>query len=350
MGTVWYCLVAWMLTVYVVLDGFDFGAGIVHLWVARSDAERRLVLRSIGPVWDGNEVWLVAAGGTLYFAFPLLYASSFSGFYLPLMMVLWLLILRGVSVEFRSHVGGPIWPDFWDVVFSFSSLLLAVFYGAALGNVVRGVPLDANGRFFEPLWTNFLPHGDTGILDWYTVLVGLVALAALAVHGCLWVALKTDGPIRERAHKLAARAWWGVAILTGVITAASFRLRPQLWDSFHARSWGFIFPVAALAGLFAVRWFLRREADSGAFLASCVYLVGMLTSVAFSLFPYMLPASTNPNFGLTVQSAKAQDHGLRIGLVWWTIGMALAVTYTVHLYRRFAGKTTLEEEGYGHGS
>lgn len=348
MGTVWYCLVALMLTVYVVLDGFDLGAGIVHLWVARSDAERRLVLRSIGPLWDGNEVWLIAAGGTLYFAFPLLYASSFSGFYLPLIMVLWLLILRGISIEFRSHLGGPLWPSFWDAVFSFSSLLLTVFLGAALGNVVRGVPLDANGRFFEPLWTSFLPEADAGILDWYTVLAGLVALAALTVHGCLWVALKTDGPIRKRAHRFAARAWWGVAMLTVVITVASFRLQAHLSASFHQRPWGFIFPVAALAGLVAVLWFLRREDDFAAFFASCLYLIGMLSSVAFSLYPYVLPASTNPNYGLTVQSAKAQDHGLRIGLVWWLIGMALAVTYTFHLYRRFAGKTTLEEEGYGH--
>jgi cytochrome d ubiquinol oxidase subunit II len=348
MGTIWYGLVALMLTVYVVLDGFDFGAGIVHLLVARSDRERRLVLRSIGPVWDGNEVWLLAAGGTLYFAFPLLYASSFSGFYLPLMMVLWLLILRGISIEFRGHVGGPLWPIFWDVVFSFSSLFLAVFFGAALGNVVRGVPLDANGRFFEPLWTSFLPEADAGILDWYTILAGLVALAALAVHGCLWVALKTDGPIRERAHKLAARGWWSVAILTVVISVASFRLQPHLSASFQLRPWGIVFPVAAVGGLLALIWYLRREADAGAFFASCVYLIGMLTSVAFGLYPYVLPSSTNPAYGLTVQSAKAQDYGLRIGLVWWLIGMALAVTYTFFLYRRFAGKTTLEEEGYGH--
>jgi cytochrome d ubiquinol oxidase subunit II len=155
MGGVWFCLVALMLTVYVVLDGFDLGAGAIHLLVAETDAERRQVLRSIGPVWDGNEVWLIAAGGTLYFAFPVLYASSFSGFYMPLMIVLWLLVLRGVAVEFRSHVEGTIWTSFWDVVFCLASALLTVFFGAALGNVVRGVPIDSQGRFFEPLWTNF---------------------------------------------------------------------------------------------------------------------------------------------------------------------------------------------------
>src|SRR5256714_9995946 len=141
---VWFWLVAVMITAYVVLDGFDLGAGVLHLLIAKTDQERRTVIRTIGPVWDGNEVWLLAGGGTLYFAFPQLYASSFSGFYLPLMIVLWLLILRGIGIEFRAHVRNPVWQNFFDVVFSGSSILLAVFFGVALGNVVRGVPLDAS--------------------------------------------------------------------------------------------------------------------------------------------------------------------------------------------------------------
>src|SRR6202049_3749497 len=183
MGTAWFCLVAAMLTTYVVLDGFDLGAGIVHLLAAKTEEDRRTVLRTIGPVWDGNEVWLIAAGGTLYFAFPRLYASSFSGFYLPLTIVLWLLILRGIGIEFRLHIQDRMWQDFFDVVFSFSSILLAVFFGAALGNVVRGVPLAATGYFFEPLWTNFRLGARTGILDWYTILTGVVALVTLTAHG-----------------------------------------------------------------------------------------------------------------------------------------------------------------------
>src|SRR5579884_3586641 len=143
MKTLWFILVAVMLAAYVVLDGFDIGVGIVHLIAGRTNQERRLILRSIGPVWDGNEVWLLAAGGALYFAFPLLYASSFSGFYLPLMMVLWLLMLRAIGIEFRTHIDEPIWQGFFDVVFNVSSMLLAIFFGAALGNVVRGVPLNA---------------------------------------------------------------------------------------------------------------------------------------------------------------------------------------------------------------
>src|SRR5450759_490636 len=161
MATVWFCLLGFMFAIYVVLDGFDLGAGAVAFLVARTPEERGQVIRSIGPVWDGNEVWLVAASGTLYFAFPTLYAASFSGFYLPLMFVLWLLILRGIAIEFRNHIDSPVWTQLWDVVFSGSSALLAVFLGAAIGNVVRGVPLDRNAEFFLPLW------GETGILDPY---------------------------------------------------------------------------------------------------------------------------------------------------------------------------------------
>src|SRR5437016_5715225 len=193
METVWFILVALMLTAYVVLDGFDLGVGIISPLVARDQTERRLVLRTIGPVWDGNEVWLLAAGGALYFAFPMLYASSFSGFYLPLMMVLWLLMLRGIGVEMRSHIGDPMRKSFCDFIFSGSSLLLAIFFGAAIGNVVRGVPLNAEGYFFEALWTNFKTGTNPGILDWYTVLTGVVALAALTTHGSLYVAAKTEG-------------------------------------------------------------------------------------------------------------------------------------------------------------
>src|SRR6266403_1261646 len=214
METIWFWLVAFMIAAYVVLDGFDLGAGILHLLIARTEPERQVVLRAIGPVWDGNEVWLIAAGGTLYFAFPALYASAFSGFYLPLMMVLWLLILRGASIEFRNHIKSAVWDPLWDFLFCASSLLLAIFFGAALANVARGVPLDASGYFFEPLWTNLRLGDETGILDWYTILVGMLALLALMMHGGLWVQVKTSGELSARAGRLAGRAWWGVGGLT----------------------------------------------------------------------------------------------------------------------------------------
>jgi cytochrome d ubiquinol oxidase subunit II len=173
MGFIWFWLVAVMIVAYVVLDGFDLGVGILHPFLARTEEEKQLTLRSIGPVWDGNEVWLLAGGGTLYFAFPLLYASAFSGFYLALMILLWLLIMRGVAVELRMHLEIGVWRSFFDGLFFFSSALLAIFYGAALANVIRGVPLGEDGYFFLPLWTNWRVGPDPGILDWYTVIGGL---------------------------------------------------------------------------------------------------------------------------------------------------------------------------------
>src|SRR6516165_12207516 len=207
MPTLWFMIIAVMVTVYVVLDGFDIGAGAVHLFIAKNDTERRTILRAIGPVWDGNEVWLIAAGGTLYFAFPLLYASSFSGFYLPLIMVLWFLMLRGIGIEFRSHLGGGLWTAAFDFIFSTASVLLAIFFGAALGNVVRGVPLNADGYFFEPLWTNWRVGVQNGILDWYTVVCAVVALLTLVVHGSLYLATKTEGDLNTRARKVASTLW-----------------------------------------------------------------------------------------------------------------------------------------------
>ena len=165
MGFLWFAIISVMLAGYVILDGFDIGAGALHLFLGRTDDERKKIIRSIGPVWDGNEVWLLATGGVLYFVFPQLYASSFSGFYLPLMMVLWLLMLRAIGLEFRTHITDGIWASFFDGIFSIGSLLLAIFYGAALGNVVRGVPLDASGEFFLPLWTDFTAGKEAGILD-----------------------------------------------------------------------------------------------------------------------------------------------------------------------------------------
>jgi cytochrome d ubiquinol oxidase subunit II len=347
MGIIWFCLVALMIAVYVLLDGFDIGAGAIHLLVAKTDEERRQILASIGPVWDGNEVWLIAAGGTLYFAFPALYASGFSGFYLPLMIVLWLLILRGISIEFRNHIKSKIWDPLWDFVFCASSLLLAVFYGAALANVVRGVPLDASGYFFEPLWTNFRLGDDVGILDWYTIAVGVLALAVLAMHGALWVRMKTSGPVSERAATLASQVWWAVLALTAVVTSITFKVQPQVKENFTTWPLGFILPLLAVAGLAGVQFELIKRDELKAFLASCLYITGMLTSVVFGVFPMVLPAR-NPIYSLTVNSAKAADYGLKVGLIWWIIGMILATGYFTYVYRSFAGKVVLGKDPHTH--
>src|SRR5579863_10499094 len=234
MGFIWFWLVAVMIVGYVVLDGFDLGVGVLHLFLARNESERRLLLRSIGPVWDGNEVWLLAGGGTLYFAFPLLYASAFSGFYLPLMIVLWLLVLRGVSLELRNHIDVGVWRSLLDGVLGFASALLAIFYGAALANVLRGVPLQPDGYFFLPLWTNFQPGQSPGILDWYTVIGGLVALVALTLHGALWLTIKVSGDLAERAQQIVNPLWVALTALTGVSLLATIHVRPESLNNYSA--------------------------------------------------------------------------------------------------------------------
>ncbi len=346
METTWFALVAIMLTTYVVLDGFDIGAGILHLVIARTDAERRLVLRTIGPVWDGNEVWLIAAGGTLYFAFPLLYASGFSGFYLPLTIVLWLLILRGIGIEFRTHVDSEVWRGLFDGFFGLASLLLAVFYGAALANVLRGVPLQPDQFFFEPLWTNGLPGRQPGILDWYTVAAGLTALVALAVHGAAYIAVKTVGAVNARARRVAIALWPPLLVASIASLVATLAVRPRVLVNFKAHPAALVIPMVALGALIAMIVFLRSGRDLGAFVSSTVFLTTMLAGAAVAQYPILLPASTDPYLDLTIYNTATGPHALRIGLIWWTGGMLLAVAYTVFVYRRFRGKVTDGSDSY----
>jgi len=348
METFWFIAVGFMLTMYVILDGFDLGAGILHLFVAKSDNERRLVLNSIGPVWDGNEVWLIAAGGTLYFSFPKVYASSFSGFYLPLMIVLWLLMLRAIGIEFRHHIHHPMWKSFWDVVFSVASILLVVFFGAALGNVVRGVPLNADGYFFEPLWTTFSVVPEAGILDWFTVIMGVVAFATLTAHGGNFIAMKTEGELQRHAREFAAVAWLGTLMTSVVALIATSIIRPTIWDNYETSWWGYLFPTMGLLGWLGGFYFQRKKEDAKAFIASCVFIAGMAASTAFGLFPNLLPASTDSSFNLTVHNTAASEYGHSVGLVWWIIGVTIAAGYFVYLFYSFRGKIKLPAEGEGY--
>jgi cytochrome d ubiquinol oxidase subunit II len=347
MQTLWFILLAFELTVYVLLDGFDLGAGIIHLVAARTDLERRTILHAIGPVWDGNEVWLIAAGGTLFFAFPVLYASSFSGFYLPLFIVLWLLVVRGVAIELRSHIANPVWATLWDGAFFLGSALLAICYGVAAGNVVRGVPLNAQHIFFLPLWTDFDPRSSRpGILDWYTILIGLLGFAAFAMHGANYVAVKTTGPLQDRSRQLFFRLWLAVVVLTVLSTAATFALQPAMGAGFRARPWGWIFPLIAVAGLVAAVYFHRQRRDLHALVSSGAYLAGMGASAAVGLYPVVLLA-VNSAHSLTIQNASASAYGQTVGLVWRIIGMILAAVYFIFIYRLFWGKVRgSESTGY----
>jgi cytochrome d ubiquinol oxidase subunit II len=348
MGTLWFWLVALMLVAYVVLDGFDLGVGIVYLFVAKSEQDRKDALRAIGPVWDGNEVWLLASGGTLFFAFPLLYASAFSGFYLPLMMVLWLLILRGVSIELRSHSHDPLLHTLFDGLFSLSSAVLAIFFGAALANVVRGVPIGKDDYFFLPLWTDWRPGPNPGILDWYTATGAVLALLALALHGSLYLAMKTEGDIEQRARGWALKLWPAVLVVTLLSLPATVLARPNSLENYRTHPMAFLAPLLVVVGLAVILLAVRRRANLTAFLGSCLYLAAMLAGAAAGLFPALLPAVGSEGQDITVTRALAGPHTLRVGLVWWSIGMLLALVYFAIVYWLFRGKVSQQAEGYGH--
>jgi cytochrome d ubiquinol oxidase subunit II len=348
METLWFTLLTFMLCMYAVLDGFDLGAGSLHLILARTEEERKTILKSIAPFWDGNEVWLIAAGGTMFFAFPLLYASSFSGFYLPLMIVLWLLMLRGLGIEFRHQVQHAIWKSLWDAVFCLSSFMLALFLGAALGNVVRGVPLGRDGYFFEPLWTTFTVVPEAGILDWFTLLMGLVTCTTLAVHGATFLAMKSEGAFQGRSRSLASKGWWlmlGTSL--GALVAVS-QIRPGIWENYSLHPWGCFFPLGGLLGLAGIRYYLGRGSDRAAFLSSSLFIFAMLCSTAFGLFPAVLPSSIDPRDTLTVESAAAHPSTLLAGLTWWIAGMCLVGAYFVFIYRTFRGTAAPGEEDGGY--
>lgn len=348
MVELWFGIVAVMLTMYVIMDGFDLGAGVLHLFVARNNEERRQVLAAIGPHWDANEVWLLATGGALFVAFPKVLASGLSGFYFAIFLVLWCLILRGISIEFRSHVASPLWRAFWDAGFATGSLLLCIFFGCALGNLLRGLPLDANGWFSLSLFTDFSARLPVGILDWYTVLVGVFALVTLVMQGGAYLAWKTGAAVMERSCRMAMGAALLVAVLWPVMTVLTVRMNPVMFDQFADRPLAWACAALALAGLVTAITGLRRGAHGRAFLGSSAFLLGLMAATAASIFPVMLRAVGDESLSLTAHNASNDAHGLKTALGWWVIGIPLVIAYFVIQFRVHAGKAVAPNEGEGY--
>ena len=348
MPEMWFAIVAVMLAAYVVLDGFDFGAGALHLLVAKSDRERRQVLAAVGPFWDGNEVWLLATGGALFVAFPRVLASGLSGFYFAIFLVLWMLIVRGISIEFRSHVDHPLWRAAWDTAFASASTLLPVLFGAALGNLVRGLPLDAEGWFSLPLFTNFTAKTPVGILDWYTVFAGLFALTVLGGHGATFLLWKSDGPVQERSRRAARRLYGAVVVLWPLLTVATWLVNAAMLAALPRRPLAWLSLLLAVGGLIAVGLGLRGDRPLRAFLGSCAFVAGMLAATAASVFPVMLRSIGDESLSLTVYNASVPAASLATAFRWWAIGLPLAVAYLVILFRLHRGKVVVPQgrEGY----
>ncbi len=348
LSSLWFWIVSVMVAIYVVMDGFDFGAGILHLFVAKTNEERRQVFAAIGPLWDGNEVWLLAGGGALFLAFPKVLASGFSGFYLAMWLVVWSLMLRGISIEFRSHVDDLLWRSFWDVAFAVASIALPILLGAALGNVLRGVPLDADGFFEISLFASFKTTNPVGIVDWYTVLVGVFALATMAAHGALFLAWKTTGPVHDRSAGLSTGLWSAVAVLWVVVGIATDSVNPDIWSALPHRPLGMVFTVVALGGLSLAFYGQVQKRYLRAFLGSGAFILGLLAATAACVYPVMLRSSLDRALDLTAVNSSVAQHGLATGLRWWVLGFPIAISYIVLLFRIHRGKVAAAEEGEGY--
>jgi cytochrome d ubiquinol oxidase subunit II len=346
MAELWFFLVAGMFAVYIALDGFDFGVGILHLFVARTPGERAQTLRSIGPVWDGNEVWLVAAGGTLLAAFPALFAIAFSGFYLPLTCVLWLLVFRALGIELRHQVHDPLWEQFWDVAFALSSVLLALCFATALGNVVRGLPLGPDGNFFVPLWTDFRVSDAPGALDWYTTLVAVFGAVTLALHGALWLAARTDGEVHARSRRLLLPLYGGAGLLLALVSAATVDVNPEAARRLTGTAPGLALAAVSIALFLAAGWYGKRARFRVAFRLSSAFVVVTILGAAWALFPHALHA-TMAGRDLPVTRVAAHPDTLAGMLWWWLPGMAIATAYTWFSYRSLP-RTFALGDGNGH--
>lgn len=352
----WYIVLMTMLAVYVILDGYDFGAGIIHLFFAKKEKDKKAITSAIGPFWDANEVWLIAAGGVLFFAFPTLYASSFSGFYLPLIMILWLLIFRAIGLELRGQIHNKMWEAIWDKAFGVSSLLLALFFGIALGNIVRGVNLGnvVNGvstheahYFFLPLWNpTFSPQAEQlGIIDWFTLLLGIIGVVALTIHGANWIIFKTNSSLNKKLKSVVFNLNIMLLILVIISLFIWHIIEPKPFHNFMEHPWLWTFPIITFIGLFGLFKVKTFQKDGVGFLFSSLFLFGGLTSTVASIFPKVLPSTNNVNPDLTLYNTSAHDYGLSVGVNWFIIAVILVAVYMVIQYRVFKGK--MDDVGYG---
>jgi cytochrome d ubiquinol oxidase subunit II len=343
----WYVIVSFMLTTYVVLDGRNFGAGMLHWFVARTPEERRQVVAAIGPLWSWHEVWLVGFGGTLVAVFPRLMASAFAGYYLALFLILWCLILRGVSLEVGGHINDRLWQGFWDFVFVCSSFLLAILFGAAAGNLARGVPLDAEGNFSMPFFTDFSVRGHVGLLDWYTVSVAAFAAVLLAAHGATYLTLKTEGLVHDRSSMFAKLLWAAAAPLFLAISAESWVVRRDLpMHAIHNPFCWLGLLVIILSTSTLISSLLSRR-EMWAFLGSSFLIVGLLVTGGAAIFPVMLYSTIAPENSLSAYSVASSHTALLVASVWWPVSCALATVYFVFISRRYAGKVSVKRDTQG---
>lgn len=336
LGAVWFVLVGVLFTGYALLDGFDLGVGALHLFT-KKDEHRRIMLNAIGPVWDGNEVWLVTGGGALFAAFPAVYATVFSGFYLAFMLLLVALIFRAVAIEFRSKQPMRWWRQMWDVGFAGGSVLASFLIGVAMGNIAWGVPIDARGEFAG----TFL-----GLLHPYALLLGVTTVALFAMHGAIYVVMKTEGELQDMV-----RRWVGNTIIWFIIcyattTMATLIYVPHMAAAVRANPWLFLVAVANMLAIANIPREIHHGRDFRAFLSSCVAMIALMTLFGLEMFPNLVRSNPDPTHSLTIHNASSSPKTLGIMLTIALIGVPIVLAYTVSIYWIFRGKVKLDKMSY----
>ncbi len=337
LNDIWFVLFLVIIAGYLILDGFDMGVGILLLPLARTDVERRTFLNSIGPVWDGNEVWLVLGGGVLFAVFPLAYASLFSGLYTAFMLVLLVLILRTVALEFRSKEPGGRWRSTWDVVFGGASLGLALLLGVAFGSVVSGLPVDADGN---------ISTGLIGLLTPFALLVGVTTVAMFMVQGGIYLLMKTEGELHDRIARTVPRLMVAFFVLNTLVVIAMILVQQQITERYTQDIWPVIFPALALVALGGAWRLIRAGRAFPAFLCSSAMIGLLLISGGIGLYPDLIPSTLDPAYSLTIYNAASADNTLTVALIIALIGMPFVLLYTAGVYFIFRGKTVVDTHSY----
>ncbi len=352
----WFIFIMIVLAMFFILDGYDFGAGIIHLFFAKTEKDKKVIAKSAGLFWDSNEVWLVAGGGLLFMAFPTFYASVFSGFYLPLIIVLWLIVFRAISLEFRNQFKYQMWKDLWDKAFGVSSLLLALFFGIALGNIIRGVNLGGveNGiskyeghYFFLALWdSSFSPLAENpGVIDWFTLIIGIVTVVTLAIHGATWIILKTESSINEQLKSLIFKLNSALLVLTIFSLVVWNMINPKALDNYIDKPYFMLFPLLYFTGIGGLFYIKKLKKDIHAFIFSTLVILGGITASLAAIFPVMLPSTNDVNESLTIYNTATNQYGLSVAMYWGILGGVLLFVYMIIQKRLMGGK--IDNMDYG---
>ncbi|AEA34515.1 cytochrome d ubiquinol oxidase subunit II [Hippea maritima] len=330
LNTIWFALWGLLWAVYFMLDGFDFGAGILHPFVAKNDTERRMVINTVGPVWDGNEVWLITAGGATFAAFPTTYAYMFSYLYTPLFLILMSLILRGVSFEFRGKIHSESWKKLWDFVIFLFSFLPALLFGVAFGNIFEGLPMDASGY-----------HGTLiSLLNPYGLLTGILFVLLFLEHGALWLSIKASDDVAERA-KSAASKTWPILLIVAVVFLIYTKFATHLYDNYLKNPVWLVVPAVAVLGLLMIKAWMKNSYVK-AFFASCITILGVVFTGIIGLYPSLIPSNIDPKYNLTIFNSSSSPYTLKIMLIVAAVFVPIVIAYQIWAHLLF--KKPIEEK------